>query len=278
MKTRLRIWSSLSLIAMLLISVSCSKDEPGLNDKHGSKDDSGTKRLVRTIEIETNREGTEIYTFSYDVEGKLKMVSADWLGSHGIKTGGLKNTYAMVGNNLILDFFSYEGQKVDEEKYTCTLNSSGMVESMTDIDNNTNTLSYQNGCLSKWVESDAGGEESVQYTWQEGNLIKGRWSDGMVEEYTYYTEVNKMNIEMLEAFYGIELFDCSYVLTSGYFGLRNKNLLKKGYSRNAKDMQSIEYSYQFDKDGYVVGFYAILTFYYDGTEKKTTYTGKVIYY
>lgn len=240
-------YAFLFVTALGLMFTSCSKnDEPG-DEGNGPGNPEVTGSRVSKIVLDFGEGSMETKTFTYDKRGQLLKTSTTWNDGH--YKGMDEQTFTRVGNNLVIDHYESEDGKETRETYSCKLNADGYVASLNKPDSETTSFTYKNGYLAGCSTPD---EDTYTFTWQDGNLIKSV-SEDQTENITYTDKVNNMNIDMLDI-YGIEPFDELSAFTSGYFGKGNKNLVKEIYDGDTTRGNSVEYAYEFDKDGQVTGF------------------------
>ncbi len=215
----------------LFAFTSCSKDDDD------DKNDSGEVKLLKEI----ISEGDLSFYFEYDSENRItKITQTD---EYDGDTYTATITYS---SSIIICSWS------DGYKYTYSLNEDGYLEKTTDHNEGTVIhYAYTNGLLSEtWENEDK--EESVQYKWQNGNLVEIS-DEYMTEKYTYGNVANKLNISDV---------DVDYLYYLPFKGMTNANFpigYSDGYSTST-------YEYTFDEEGYPTR----MTETYDTGEKYVT--------
>lgn len=234
----------LAPIVMLIVVgfSSCSKEEEPEGEQ--PTEDVGGRRLVSKMEF-VSEDGEDNFTiqFFYNEDGSLNRATND--------EDELRETaFTHAGNKLIIKLdFGEEGI----ETLTNTLNKDGYVSSVISEDEDRYTYEYQNGFL-----NSARFSEQINWnaTWQNGDLVKTVMADHTIK-CTYTDTDNKMNVELLDFAY-LDMFeDCELCMTSGYWGKKNKHLLKKVEQLMPNRGSSTEFSYEFDAEGYVTNIFNI---------------------
>lgn len=179
-------------------------------------------------------------------------------------------TLTRTGNglNLKLDYEEVINSEVvnTTDNITCTLNGDGYVISSLYEGKDRYSYEYQNGFLSR---ARYPGTLQWNVTWQNGDIVKVVEEDDRTTNCTYTSQENKMNIEVFDITYP-ELFeDNELCMTSGYWGKRNKHLLKKAETIGPQNRESsYEFSYEFDPKGYVTQILYTMKE-YDGSKQRT---------
>lgn len=268
--TRFGNYAFLFVAAFTLVFASCSKDDsPGNGGTDPGNPGSKGKRVSKVVLDYGNGE-VETRTFFYNEEGVLEKAAQTFYNGHSRSAN--EQTFTRVNDNLVIDYVGYEGSNNERETASCKLNAEGFVTSVTNKDNETTAFSYRDGYLTGCTEPDG---DTYAFTWQGGNLVKVVSADE-TEEITYTEDINNMNIDMLDL-YEVDPFDGLPAFTSGYFGKRNKNLVKKISEGNASVGSSVEYTYKFDKEGYVTSFTLIDKEWWTGGNEAIHATATVTY-
>lgn len=260
------------MVLTVIVFNSCSKDEEPETGEQPTEDAAG-RRLVSKMEYSSPEDGDWVVQFFYNKDGSLQKVTND--------EDELKEvTLIRTGNglNLKLDYEEVINSEVvnTTDNITCKLNKDGYVISSLYEGKDRYSYEYQNGFLSRARYSD-----TFQWnaTWQNGDIVKVA-DDDRTTNYTYTNQENKMNIEIFDITYP-ELFeDNELCMTSGYWGKRNKHLLKKAETIGPQGRESsYEFSYESDPKGYVTQIlYTMKEWWKNGSEPRTwTATITVIY-
>lgn len=268
--TRFGNYAFLFVAAFTLVFASCSKDDsPGDGGTGPGNPGSKGKRVSKVVLDYGNGE-VETRTFFYNEEGGLEKAALSFYNGHSRSAS--EQTYTRVNDNLVIDYVEYEGSNNERKTASCKLNAEGYVTSITSPDNETMMFTYRDGYLATCTEPDA---DTYSFSWQDGNLVKVVSEDD-TEIITYTEDINNMNIDMLD-FYEVGPFDELSVFTSGYFGKRNKNLVKMISSGNEQVGNSVEYTYKFDREGYVTSFTLIDKEWWTGGNETVHATATVSY-
>lgn len=246
MKT-LKLFNRFVTFVMVLTAlgfISCSKEEEPEAEEQPTEDVGG-RRLVSKMEF-ASEDGEEDFTMQlfYNEDGSLNRAMND--------VDELQEmAFTHTGNKLTIKL-DYGEEGFDTQ--TCTLNEDGYVTSTIYEGEDRNTYKYQNGFLHSGRFSE---QINWNATWQNGDLVKTVMTDHTIK-CTYTDKDNKMNIELLDFAY-LDMFeDCELCMTSGYWGGKNKHLLRKVESLMPNNSgSSTEFSYEFDAEGYVTKIFNV---------------------
>lgn len=255
MKT-LTLFNRFLTLVMVLTAIafsSCSKDEEPETGEQPTED-AGGRRLVSKMEYSSPEDGDWVVRFFYNKDGSLQKVTND--------VDELSEmTFTRVGNELTIKL-DYEVD-ADVDRITSTLNGDGYVISSLFEGGGRCAYEYQNGFLNHVTAQ-------WNVTWQNGDIVKVA-DDNRPTNCTYTNRENKMNVELFDLTYPNMFEDSEFCMTSGYWGKRNKHLLKKIEEVDGRDSRcSHEFSYEFDSEGYVTQiFYTMKEWWNNGSEQRT---------
>ena len=259
------------LAAFLGLFFSCS----------GDKEEVIPRKLVSRIVFDNGWQ----YDFDYDSKGRIT-------GRTILNEGNLETEFLAeyITDTII---FTVRGTELGLDKtIKLPLNSDGSVEYIPRIIDGSNYYhsgyEYDNSMLTGVWHAFNWGFSSNKFEWENGNIVKG--GSMFYTAYEYYGTTNKANIDLAGFEYAVNYpttivkpYDPSEPLaggqdkiialdtwTLGWHG-RNTHLLKTVYRISGK----YEYSYEFDKHGYVSK--VIRDEYFTDAEKNSTLT-YLIYY
>lgn len=250
MKTRSFIqWFFCALVglAVLMTAVSCGDDD---KDKDAKPDNFSGKRLVTRIESDELT-----WTFSYDEDGNLTRM-------YFYEQGYGEGTYTLskVGSKLVVTYNEKDDNRPVSSTFSSDLNSDGYIVSAVDDTDESDfscKFTYNDGYLKSYGETSYGEKYLINYEWKNGNLSRYTESGDYPGTgiYSFTNRENKMNIDPGELLYGIYGWGMAFVpFSAAYLGKKNKCLIEK-YVYTSKDGNYIdEFTYEFDKDGYVTQF------------------------
>lgn len=258
MKT-LKLFNHFLTLIMVLVAIgfsSCSKDEEPETGEQPTEDGGG-RRLVSKMEFSSPEDGDWVVRFFYNKDGSLQKITNDVAELSEM-------TFTRVGNELTIKL-DYEVD-ADVDRITSTLNGDGYVISSLFEGGSSGAYEYQNGFLNHVRYS---GNAQWNVTWQNGDIVKVA-DDDRPTNCTYTNRENKMNVELFDLTYPNMFEDSELYMTSGYWGKRNKHLLKKVEEVDGRDSRySHEFSYDFDSEGYVTQIFYTMKWEGNGSEQRT---------
>lgn len=235
----------LLVTCVAMVFVSCSKDDENDNVR-GANGEKLVSKIVYTHKEEKGDTWKEVYTFSYDKQGRIIQETGDIE-----KEEYYTSTYTYTDEKIIC--YTEGIDRCDNKPYTnestYLLNSDGLSvysnEKYKGENDEITTYTYNTNNQLINIKSNY---EDFKITWEDGNITKEEGSDfyeNRVYTYSYNNNENKTA--------GLNFYDCSILCNSlfsfGYFGTKNKNLILSS--------QYYNYEYEFDKDGYVTVMKAI---------------------
>lgn len=233
--------STFRLIGMALLAVvmcvnftSCSDDEePAKND------DGVITNQKQLVELRmTDEDGESIITeYSYDSKGKL-------LSANRIESNYSREYTITWGANKVIE-------STDEDAITYTLEN-GLITHTSDSDGgDLDDTDFTYNANSQLVKLQYNDEEYLSYTWQGEKLTKMAWNynNEDISELSYsgktckgYLPIMVWNIDDLRP-----LLEAHPELS----GMRCNQLPDKVYSKDEYNEETVQYTYTFDKDGYL---------------------------
>lgn len=240
---------------------SCSKeDEPETGEQ--PTEDAGGRRLVSKLEYSSPEDGDWVVRFFYNKDGSLQKVTNDVDELREV-------TLTRTGNELNLKLDYEDGV----DKIICALNKDGYVTSCLYEDEDRYTYEYQNGFLSRARFSNS---LQPDVTWQDGDIVKVVIND-FTTRCTYINRENKMNLDLFDLTYSDLFDDFELSMTSGYWGKRNKHLLKKVETVYSWGKDLHEFSYDFDSEGYVTHIFYTMEEWWNSEQRTWASTVTVTY-
>lgn len=224
----------MALIA-ILISVNfaaCSSDDEELT----KNDDGIITNQKRLVEItESDKDGTNTLSFSYDSKGRLiSVVGKDYDGSSDV-------TNITWGENTITE--SSNGESIT---YSLT---DGLVRTGSETDGDNCSFAYNSSKqLTTYQYGDKYESSTRTLTWENGKVIKIAY-DKEISEITYGSQTCKsyfpFMVTMVEDDFKVMLAHPELV------GLRTTQLPIQSYSKDGDYETTSKLTYKLDKDGYL---------------------------
>lgn len=264
MKTFRFIGMALLAVVMSVNLTSCSDD-----DEPSKNDDGVITNQKQLVELRmTNEDGVSITEYSYDSNGKL--VSAT--NSEQYDGSTHTSTYTVTwGANKIIE--SRNGEAItytlENGLITHTSDSDGG-----DLDNTDFTYNANNQIVKLQYDK----EDYLSYTWQGEKLTKMAWSfsDEDIHELSYSGKTCKGYLPIMV--WSVDDLRPLLEAHPELAGMRCNQLPDKIYSKEENYETTEQYTYTFDKDGYVESCTEVSTYKRpnnNGTRTETTiYTFK----
>ena len=262
MKTFRLIGMALLAIVMCVNFTSCSDDE-----EEPSKNDDGVitnQKLLIELRM-TNEDGVSITEYSYGSNGKL--ISATNTEQYDGSTH--TSTYTVTwGANKIIE--SRNGEAItytlENGLITHTSDSDGG-----DLDNTDFTYNVNNQLVKLQYDE----EDYLSYTWQGEKLTKMAWSfsDEDIHELSYSGKTCKGYLPIMV--WSVDDLRPLLEAHPELAGMRCNQLPDKIYSKDEIDETTEQYTYTFDKDGYVESCTEVST--YKRLDNNETRTETTIY-
>lgn len=229
------------LIGMVLLAVvMCANFTSCSDDEEPAKNDDGViTNQKQLVELRmTDEDGESVITeYSYDSKGKL--LSANRIESNYSK----EYTITWEANKVI--------ESTDEDAITYTLEN-GLTTHTSDSDGgDLDDTDFTYNANSQLVKLQYNDEEYLSYTWQGEKLTKMAWNYNNEDicELSYsgktckgYLPIMVWNVDDLRP-----LLEAHPELT----GMRCNQLPDKVYSKDEYNEETAQYTYTFDKDGYL---------------------------
>lgn len=244
----------MALLALCVNFTSCSDD-----DEPSKNDDGVITNQKQLVELRmTDEDGESVITeYSYDSKGKL--LSANYDG----------RTFSITwGANKIIE--SRNGEAI-----TYTLEN-GLITHTSDSDggdlDNTDFTYNANNQLVKLQYDE---EDYLSYTWQGEKLTKMAWSfsDEDIHELSYSGKTCKGYLPIMV--WSVDDLRPLLEAHPELAGMRCNQLPDKIYSKDEIDETTEQYTYTFDKDGYVESCTEVST--YKRLDNNETRTETTIY-
>ena len=253
------------LIGMALLAVvmsvnftSCSDDDEPVKNDDGVI--TNQKQLVK-LKM-TDEDGESVITeYSYDSKGKL-------LSANRIESNYSREYNITWGANKVIE-------STDEDAITYTLEN-GLITHTSDSDggdlDNTDFTYNANNQLVKLQYDE---EDYLSYTWQGEKLTKMAWSfsDEDIHELSYSGKTCKGYLPIMV--WSVDDLRPLLEAHPELAGMRCNQLPDKIYSKDEIDETTEQYTYTFDKDGYVESCTEVST--YKRLDNNETRTETTIY-
>ena len=253
------------LIGMALLAVvmsvnftSCSDDDEPVKNDDGVI--TNQKQLVK-LKM-TDEDGESVITeYSYDSKGKL-------LSANRIESNYSREYNITWGANKVIE-------STDEDAITYTLEN-GLITHTSDSDggdlDNTDFTYNANNQLIKLQYDE---EDYLSYTWQGEKLTKMAWSfsDEDIHELSYSGKTCKGYLPIMV--WSVDDLRPLLEAHPELAGMRCNQLPDKIYSKDEIDETTEQYTYTFDKDGYVESCTEVST--YKRLDNNETRTETTIY-
>ncbi|MDE6287271.1 MAG: hypothetical protein K2M00_00625 [Muribaculaceae bacterium] len=227
------------LSAMLTLS-SCGKDK---DDEPIVPTPQVQKRLV-----EYHEDGNAwINQISYDNVGTIDKTS-EYYSEYNCVLYSSNYMYSEEQITILEEDYNYTGEL--ESTYTNFYKiESGLIKDYGDY-----KITYENGRIKSWTDFYDNGyaDEIVTFTWQDGDIVSMESSLGIKLEYTYFSEKDFGGVNALQQSNSVLYDDLDpYLVMQGFFGKLPVHLLKSVKRTDSDgDINTYDYTYYFDEDGY----------------------------
>ena len=223
------------------------------NDDHENGGSDGDTRIVSQI-IQQNEDGTTvIYKFYYDDQGRVIRIHCDDYATCFSYTAG---QVEITGSSITGNDDKYGTRSI----HLATLNEHGYIatEDYLMYDNNnlidriTGNYSYdKNGYLSEIWWDDKWDDNTLQCTWNNGDLISEHHTKGYYKgtyEYTNYPRKQNIDIFAVTGEYCYDNFD-TFIGGTGLVGRKNAHPIKSANIEDESDNISLSYDYELNDNG-----------------------------
>lgn len=216
----------------------CSDDDNDVT--RGANGEKLVSKIVYTHKEENGDTWKEVYTFSYDRQGRIIKETGDTE-----EEDYYTSTYTYTDEKIVCHTEGVD--RYDNEPYTneitYMLNSDGLIVYSKELE--AVTFTYKDGKL-----ITTKGETSYmnnKITWKDNNIISVNNEEQGISTYKYTDKTSKANINLFKTVQDINLF------LSNRYGIMSNNLVEseKFESKDGESKSECQYQYQFDKDGYV---------------------------
>lgn len=255
MKTSRLIGIALFAIVMCVNFASCSKDTDILTDNEII---TKSKKLIGMKE--TEGDNTYIWEFSYDSEGKLSSVIYSF------------DMYGGSNRDQQVTYFAWRSFTIiaesDYQTRTYTLDENNLVKTIrSDKETDWSNAQFSYNSSNQLLVVD-NGTYSDKYTWENDEISKINSNDS-------YSNIIYSGKTCKGYFPLYNYFDDIFYAHPELIGLRNSQLPEREFYKDKDSQREFEYSYVFDKDGYVESCTEIST--YKRLDINETRTETIIY-
>jgi hypothetical protein len=231
------------LMPLMAITLNSCEKEP---DK-GNDNSNGSGKLVKSIVYETVHDGSSfIRDEEYKYDDQQRLIGIDYSISGNDNYSGT-TTFSYSGNTVSIEY----RERGSTEEFLYTFDDDGYLIKEVYDDGNYQTFEYSNGCVSKVIY---GGEELVNYTWSDGNIVKNSYSQnpsgGQVTiTFTHHNAEDRLNVNLMQEANSTDL---------RFKGMHSRDLLASEtntmrYSDGSESVTLSTFEYTFDDDGYPTG-------------------------
>lgn len=229
----------LMVVMCATMFTACSDDDN--DDARGANGEKLVSKIVCTHKEENGDTWKEVYTFSYDKQGRIIKETGDTE-----EEDYYTSTYTYTDEKIVCHTEGVD--RYDNEPYTneitYMLNSDGLIVYSKELE--AVTFTYKDGKL-----ITTKGETSYmnnKITWKDNNIISVNNEERRISTYKYTDKTSKANINLFKTIQDINLF------LSNRYGIMSNNLVEseKFESKDGEWKSEHQYQYQFDKDGYVI--------------------------